>query len=230
MAEKRPQRRVGGWIALVLAVVVIGWVAQRGDHGTGTGTARATGAGAATTHPATASPVPTGPAVDSGDPNDPTRFAPVVLVYARKAAIDPQVLMAILYNESYKPHDPAFQRSWQKLKPDAAFGIANMHKAAFDDTRTGRDFAGRDWQELPDDTTLAVDAAAWYLHDLAAQLPDHWSGPYTKDELIALGYNTGAGNMRAFARGVKPGPQAQSYLDTLHSNWAKAGQAVKAVG
>ena len=137
------------------------------------------------------------------------------------------MLMAILYNESDKPHDPALERAWQKIKPDAAFGIANMHKAAFEDTKRGRDFAGRNWQELPDDPDLAIEAAAWYLHDLAVQLPAKWTGPYTKDELLALGYNAGAGNMKAFAGGAKPGKAVQSYLDRLRANWAAAGQAVR---
>jgi hypothetical protein len=135
--------------------------------------------------------------------------------------------MAILYNESYKPHDPAMERAWQQIKPDAAFGIANMHKAAFDDTKRGRDFAGRDWQELPDDPDLAIDAAAWYLHDLAVQLPPKRAAPYTRDELLALGYNAGASSMAAFAEGATPGDVARSYLDRLQANWAAAGQAVR---
>ncbi|MFE8949566.1 undecaprenyl-diphosphate phosphatase [Streptomyces sp. NPDC007856] len=36
-----------------------------------------------------------------------------------------QWVMAILYDEAYKPHDPSFERAWQKYKPDAVFGIAN---------------------------------------------------------------------------------------------------------
>ncbi len=32
--------------------------------------------------------------------------------------------------------------------------------------------------------------------------------------------------MLAFAAGTTPGTQAQSYLDRLHTNWAKAGKAV----
>jgi hypothetical protein len=155
------------------------------------------------------------------------RFAAQVVTHAGSAGVAPQLLMAILYNESYKPHDPAAQRAWQQIKPDAAFGIANMHKAAFDDTKRGRDFAGRNWQELPDDPDLAIQSAAWYLHDLGVQVPSMWSGPYTRDELLALGYNTGAGNMKAFARGAKPGEAAQSYLDRLRANWAAAGQAVR---
>jgi soluble lytic murein transglycosylase-like protein len=155
------------------------------------------------------------------------RFAAQVVTHAGRAGINPQLLMAILYNESNKPHDPALERAWQKIKPDAAFGIANMHKAAFDEAKRGRDFAGRDWQELPDDPDLAIEAAAWHLHDLAVQLPAKWSGPYTKDELLALGYDAGASNMKAFAQGATPGEVAQSYLDRLRGNWAAAQEAIR---
>jgi soluble lytic murein transglycosylase-like protein len=157
---------------------------------------------------------------------DPARFAAQVTARAREAGVDPRLVMAILYNESYKPHDPALERAWQNVKPDAAFGVANMHRPTFDETKRGRAFAARDWQELPDDPDLAIQAEAWYLHDLAAQLPTKRSGPYSTGELLALGYNTGPGNMKAYARGTKPGPQAQSYLDSLRSNWARAGDAV----
>lgn len=134
--------------------------------------------------------------------------------------------MVILYNEAYKPHDPALEREWQRLKPDAAFGVANMHEATFEQAKKGRAFAGRSWQQLPDDPDLAIEAEAWYLHDLAAQLPAKRSGSLSTDELLALGYNAGPGNMKAFARGTKPGSQAQSYLDTLRDNWAKAGKVL----
>jgi hypothetical protein len=146
--------------------------------------------------------------------------------YAARAGISGQLLMAILYNEAYKPHDPQLERSWQHIKEDSAFGIANMHRAAFDDSKRGR-FGKRQWEELPDHPDLAIEAAAWHLHDLARRLPDHRSGKFSKDELLALGYNTGAGNMRAFATGATPGAQAQSYLDNLHENWDKAAKAVK---
>ncbi|MEU0939740.1 transglycosylase SLT domain-containing protein [Embleya sp. NPDC005971] len=165
--------------------------------------------------------------VPKGGGGQPARYAPQVVRHARAAGIDPQLLMAILHNESYKPHDSALERAWQKLKPDSAFGIANMHRAAFDEAKQGRDFADRDWQELPDDPDLAIRAAAWHLHDLAAQLPAKWAGALTKNELLALGYNAGAGNMRAFARGVRPGSQASSYLDRLHDNWTRAGREVR---
>lgn len=115
---------------------------------------------------------------------DPARFAGQVRTHAQAAAVSPQLLMAILYNDSYKPHDPALERAWQKIDPNAAFGVANMHKAAFDQTKRGRDFADRAWEELPDDPDLAIKAAAWHLHGLAAQLPATWSGSYIRDELL----------------------------------------------
>ncbi|WP_280723922.1 transglycosylase SLT domain-containing protein [Kitasatospora sp. MAA4] len=187
------------------------------------------GSGASAPSAAT-SASPSSPSVSSSPSPaayDPAQLAPQVRRYAEQAGIDAQLLMAILYNESYKPHDPALERAWQQLKPDAAFGVANMHRAAFDETKQGHDFAARTWEELPDDRALAVEAAAWYLHDLAAQLPAHRSAPYTEDELLALGYNTGPGNMLAFARGTAPGSAARSYLDQLHANWSKSAAALK---
>jgi hypothetical protein len=181
--------------------------------------------GPATTTP----PAPTHAAASASptvDGQDPARYAQPVRRYAAAAGIDAQLLMAILYNESYKPHDPALERAWQKLNPDAAFGVANMHRGAFDDTKRGRDFASRDWSELPDDPNLAIEAAAWYLHDLARQLPASWPGRYTKDELLALGYNAGPGSMASFAAGGKPGAVAQDYLDHLHANWDRAARAL----
>jgi hypothetical protein len=158
---------------------------------------------------------------------DPAKFALQIIARAREAAVDPQLVLAILYNESYKPHDPQLERAGQNLKPDAAFGVANMHRATFEQTRRGRPFATRQWQELPDDPDLAIQAEAWYLHDLAAQFPAKHSSAYTIDELLALGYNAGPGNMKAFARGAAPGAQAQTYLANLRANWAKAGTAAE---
>lgn len=181
-------------------------------------------------NPAEPSSSPAAPSTsESGDSlsnQDPSHYAPQVVRYAREAGINAQLLMAILYNENYKPHNPAAERAWQQVKPDAAFGVANMHKATFDETKRGRPFAGRAWEELPDDPDLAIQAAAWYLHDLTTGLPSAHRG-LTTDELLALGYNTGPGNMRTFAKGTKPGPAAQAYLDSLHSNWDKAAQALQ---
>lgn len=158
---------------------------------------------------------------------DPAGYAAQVRACAREAGINPVLLMAILYNESYKPHHPALERAWQRIDPDAGFGIANMHRAAFDETKRRHGFADRDWQELADDPDLAIRAAAWHLRDLADQLPGRRTAEYTRDELLALGYNAGASSMRSFAAGGTPGRVAQSYLDRLRDNWHRAGQAVR---
>ncbi|MGW5128063.1 transglycosylase SLT domain-containing protein [Streptomyces sp. NPDC004069] len=223
MTGTRSRRR---WPAVV-ALAAVCYVAVRAVGGLPAGSTPRPAPSVSASAPAP----PTGPAHPSATatagPYDPADYAAQVRRRAGQAGVGAQLLMAILYNESYKPHEPDFERAWQKYKPDAAFGIANMHRATFDATKKDRDFANRSWNELPDDRDLAIEAAAWYLHDLAAVLPAHWTAPYSRDDLLALGYNTGQGNMLAFARGATPGSQAQSYLDKLHENWAKAGRAVR---
>ncbi len=213
----RTKGRIGGLILLATLGLLAGCPAAGGDRaGTPSRTTTASPAHAASpTHAA------------SFAPGDPAGYAAQVRKYAQQAGINPRLLMAILYNESYKPHDPSLERVWQRIDPDSGFGIANMHRAAFDETKRRHGFADRDWQELADDPDLAIRAAAWHLHDLADQLPSRRSADYTKDELLALGYNAGAGNMRLFAKGSKPGRVAQSYLDRLRDNWDRAGQAVR---
>jgi hypothetical protein len=229
------------WWLVVGAVVVAAWAARGGDsaeksdppQAVATQTPKPSSPKPSTAQPSTTqSPTPQPPEASKPSAKsedwftnyDPADFAAQVRKSAGRAKVNPQLLMAILYNEAYKPHNPELERSWQRFKPDAAFGIANMHRAAFDETKRGR-FANRKWEELPDHPDLAIEAAAWHLHDLAARLPRSTSGKFTKDELLALGYNTGSGNMRAFARGARPGVQAQDYLDRLHENWQKSATA-----
>lgn len=212
---------------MAVGILLVGVWAACSDNNDKNGTRTAS---APKTQPTATEPEPT-PAPTSAKPwyddYDPARFAPEVRRYAKQAGINAQLLMAILYNEDYKPHDPKFERQWAEVDSDPAFGIANMHKPAFDETKRGRDFAKRKWEELPDNPALAIEAAAWHLHDLAERLPSKRADLYTKDELLALGYNAGGGNMRIFARGRKAGSQAQSYLDRLHGNWAKSAEALK---
>jgi soluble lytic murein transglycosylase-like protein len=145
---------------------------------------------------------------------------------ARAAGVDPLLVMAILYNEAYKPHDAASQRLMLQLDPGTSLGVANMHEAAFIDTRRGRDFAHRAFEDLIDDPALAVEAESWYLHDLNRMLPAHLEGSLARNELLALGYNTGPGNMRIFAKGVTPGPMAETYLREFRENWPVAQAAL----
>jgi len=225
LAEPRSRRR---WLALVVFAVVVYVLVRAADTPQAATPQPSTGAPRSATSGNSAGPsASAGPSPrDTTSSYDPAAYASQVRTRAQQAGVSAQLVMAILYNEAYKPHDAAFERAWQRYKPDAAFGIANMHRATFDEVRKGRDFADRSWDELPDDRDLAIEAEAWYLHDLAAQLPTTRRTSLSEDDLLALGYNTGAGNMLAFARGTTPGSQAQSYLDRLHANWAKAGKAV----
>jgi len=219
-------RRAEWWLVGLLLALVMGCAVPRPNDQDNSRAADPTGQqseSAPSAPPVTSTAVPSR---DAAGNQDPARFALQVRTHAEATGMNPVLVMAILYNESYKPHDPELERAWQKIDPDAAFGIANMHRAAFDDTKQGRPFADRAWEELPDEPELAIQAAAWYLHDLNTQLPDSWAGPLTRDELLALGYNAGPGNMTAFADGAPPGIQAQSYLDRFHGNWARAEDAI----
>jgi hypothetical protein len=144
----------GRWLIVSVAVVAAAaWVLTHGGRDSVGRDASHTGT------PGVASPSSHGSSVrpeSTLSSNDPARFAPQVIKHAREAGISPRLLMAILFNESDKPHDPGFERAWQKIKPDAAFGIADMHRAAFDEVKHGRGFADRRWEELPDDPDLAT--------------------------------------------------------------------------
>jgi hypothetical protein len=220
-------------VVLVAVVVGAGLIAERGGgdgaNASGSASASAPASPSASASPSAASSPTSSPAspASSGtaDPYAPEHFVGQSVRYGHQAGVDPQLVLTILFDESYKPHDPAFQRAWQRMKPDAAFGVANMHRATFDEVAANHhQLAGRSWQELPDDPSLAIQAEAWYLHDLDSALPSAHDRAYTRDELLALGYNTGEGNMLAFARGVSPGAQAQTYLDTFRQDRPKAAE------
>jgi hypothetical protein len=215
MQERRALKR---WFAPVaLAVAVAGWTATQEANQAERGDAPHRPAGG----PRTAT------VATASLQNGPGRFAPQVLRSASAAQINPQLLMAILYNEAYKPHNPALEKVWQHFSDDAALGVANMHKRTFDEVKKGHHFANREWEDLSDDHGLAIEAAAWQLRDLSNHLQEHRTSTDTADELIALGYNAGPTNMRKFARGAPPGPEAKSYLERLRQNWSIAGQALR---
>ncbi|WP_198942745.1 lysozyme family protein [Actinophytocola xanthii] len=202
------ERRSWALVAVPAAVVGVGWVVRRvAVHAHSTGIAGVT---------------PQAPS------RDPARLVPAVRGHAEAAGVNPVLLMAILYAESYKPHVPLLERAWQVVHRDSAFGVANMHRLAYERTRPGRPFAGRAWTELPGDPDLAVQAAAWHLHDLRARLPLVIVGTFTADELVGMGYNAGVRNMLRFAHGTPPGPRAAAYLDRLREHWQRAEAALAA--
>ncbi|AIR96063.1 lytic transglycosylase domain-containing protein [Streptomyces glaucescens] len=148
---------------------------------------------------------------------------------AAKAAVSPLLVMTVLHNEAYKPHHPLLERLWQWWKPGAAFGVANMHRATFERVRETHGLSER-WQDLRDDPALAIHTAALHLKDLDRNLPKRHVRRYTRDELLALGYNTGERNMQAFARGIPPGPLARSYLRRFRAHRSRAAKALADCG
>ncbi|MFF7051708.1 lytic transglycosylase domain-containing protein [Streptomyces griseorubiginosus] len=160
---------------------------------------------------------------------DPADYAGAVARSAEEAGVSPRLVMGVLYNEAYKPHHPLLERLWQWWKPEASFGVANMHRAAFEQVRRTHDLSGR-WHDLRDDPAFAIRAAALHLKDLDGRLPARHVRRYTRDELLALGYNAGERNMRAFARGVPPGPMAWSYLRRFRAGRRRAAEALEAAG
>ncbi|MFD7304970.1 transglycosylase SLT domain-containing protein [Streptomyces pharetrae] len=148
---------------------------------------------------------------------------------AEEAAVSPLLVMTVLHNEAYKPHHPLLERLWQWWKPEAAYGVANMHRATFERVRRTHGLSER-WQDLRDDPTFAIHAAALHLKDLDRSLPKRHVRRYTRDELLALGYNAGERNMQAFARGVPPGPLARSYLRRFRAYRSRAAEALADCG
>ncbi|MFD7711733.1 lytic transglycosylase domain-containing protein [Streptomyces sp. NPDC059786] len=156
---------------------------------------------------------------------DPADYAACVVRGAAEAGVSPQLVMTVLHNEAYKPHHPLLERLWQWWKPQASFGVANMHRATFEQVRRAHGLRER-WQDLRDDPAFAIRAAALHLQDLDRSLPRRHVRRYTRDELLALGYNAGERNMRAFARGVPPGPMARSYLRRFRAHRDRAAEAL----
>jgi hypothetical protein len=160
---------------------------------------------------------------------DPADYAADAVRGATRAGVPPLLVLTVLHNEAYKPHHPLLERLWQWWKPEASYGVANMHRATFEQVRRNHGLSRR-WQDLRDDPAFAVHAAALHLKDLDSRLPRRHVRRYTREELLALGYNAGERNMRAFARGVPPGPMARSYLRRYRAHRDRAARVLADLG
>ncbi|MGV9625729.1 lytic transglycosylase domain-containing protein [Streptomyces sp. NPDC003487] len=154
---------------------------------------------------------------------DPADYAGEVVRSAEEVGVSPRLVMGVLHNEAYKPHHPLLERLWQWWKPEASSGVANMHRAAFEQVRRTHGLSGR-WQDRRDDPAFAIHAAALHLKDLDGRLPERHVRRYTRDELLALGYDAGERTMRAFARGVPP-EQAICRVPRPWVSWATSSSS-----
>ncbi|MET7456791.1 lytic transglycosylase domain-containing protein [Streptomyces sp. NPDC005574] len=160
---------------------------------------------------------------------DPADYAETLVRGAKEAGTSPLLVLTVLHVEAYKPHHPLLERLWQWYKPGASFGVANMHRATFERVRRSHSLPGR-WQDLRDDPAFAIRVAALHLADLDRILPRRHARRLTREELLALGYNAGERNMRAFARGVPPGPMARSYLRRFRAHRGRAAEVLADCG
>jgi len=176
---------------------------------------------------------------------DPVGFTRIVVYYATVAGIDPRLLMAVLFNErgvhwQWLPHTQFLEDLrvlGQALGVINSGGLANMSQQSFDQVKQGRDFADRSWSDLASDPILAIEAAAYLLHDLEGQLPATWTSTYKRDELVAMGYNRGPVKMNLVA-GPAGGSPAQApdqvdlsggmswYVSQVDANWPGIDQLI----
>jgi RHS repeat-associated protein len=147
--------------------------------------------------------------------------------YAQGAGVDPRLLMDFMINDNGAhvpgvPHIAAIEafRSFlariSELRghKGGSLGMTNVSESAWETAIATQkrdlghsDLAGHDWRDLVDDPLLAIEAAAWVLRNVQDNLPtvDDKKG-YTRNQLLAIGYNQGVGVMQWMAQhGSTPG-------------------------
>ncbi|MFD1319678.1 hypothetical protein [Micromonospora sonneratiae] len=159
----------------------------------------------------------------------------LVVNHANAAGIDPRLLLAILVREE---GSFGYSRPWEDIKTwvlqdEASRGLGNMSKATFEETRRKHPelFGSRQFHELTGDDELSIQTTAWHLRDLLDQLPTTWPGDYTRDELLAIGYNAGASNMLPTADGTgeELGDDVRNYLGDdrgVRTWWSRADELI----
>jgi hypothetical protein len=124
-------------------------------------------------------------------------------------------------------------------------------KGAFDETVTRhRDvFGDVQWEGTILNHVLSLTVLAYHLRDLQDAPPEENSGTgrgFTREELVAVGYNTGKDNMLKTANGTQMTPEktsfggtrhepsrptpigtaGQDYLNGFHSHWTTADNLI----
>lgn len=159
----------------------------------------------------------------------PWQYVDKVVHYAYYAGIDTRLLMAVLYNEQcawFCPIQhgwlPETVRSWVS---GASLGVTNIKEPTFNEVKAAHSviIGKAQWRDLAYDPDLAIKVAAFKLADIQRELPDRWDANLTRDQLLAMGLNQGAGVMLDFSRNTPPQDQAGSdarwYGDQVAKNW-----------
>ncbi|HET8661881.1 MAG TPA: hypothetical protein VFM55_23165 [Micromonosporaceae bacterium] len=101
------------------------------------------------------------------------------------------------------------------LRENPSIGMGQMREAVYNRTAAGYPevFAGRRWEELMYDDTLAIAATAYHLADLRQSLDAvSNNSPLRADQLLAVGYNGGESYMLKVAKSGAVTGDAAKYL------------------
>ncbi|MBG6137823.1 RHS repeat domain-containing protein [Longispora fulva] len=176
-------------------------------------------------------------------------YADSILAAAAEAGIDPLLLFAILLNESCDLKcvtyaDGAWRAFstfktwwwtgtgiWSK-EAGPSIGVGQMKEGTFEKTRAAHyQLADVAWSDLDSDDDLAIRATAFRLKDLDRLLPNGFEGftepggvNYSRDKLVAYGYNAGDEYMVQKASGTGGPLEYTHYIEMYSGNRARADQ------
>ncbi len=161
------------------------------------------------------------------------------------AGVDPRVAAAIIDQESRNgqrlgPIATGFDLAQEIVTTNSAksftIGMTNIKRGTFAKTAVnhpevlGREvsyeYAKHAWSSLIHDEELAIRATIWYLADLQESLPVEapsvLESGYSSFDLLAYGYQQGAGSMGEFAQGGVGAPRGLAYVADFRDDllWA----------
>jgi hypothetical protein len=132
---------------------------------------------------------------------------PVVTASAEAAAVDPEILLAVLIRESGDTHRTDWlSRTLISRFHQFSIGLANLRQNAFEEARTqSRGAIGYSWRSTTTDPVRSIQAAAFLLALRQSQLYSWRSPRLTDAEYIRIGYRSGREAMeQAQRRGEYP--------------------------
>ncbi|WP_157172013.1 hypothetical protein [Nocardia higoensis] len=138
------------------------------------------------------------------------RWAEDSVTYGEAAGVDPRLVMAIVLNEGadanltwdgrygeLKDWLREYTTPFRELKDghSNSLGLTNMKEETFDKLKAEYPsiFSGREWTDLTDDQSLAIQAAAYNLayikNKWSDKIPADMKSQYSLNQVLAAGYN-----------------------------------------
>jgi len=173
---------------------------------------------------------------------EPEQYISAIVKYGAQTSIDPRLILTMLWNEDGHWHALGGDAAnglydWVRGRTDGpSYGMADMKQAPFDEVKAAHPtlFGDRKWTDLQTDPDLAVQTLAWKLYDISGPvgsdiLPRHWNAAFTRDEMLAMAWNQGAGNAVAYSDGKATGDvkkNLDSYKSGVDQYWDRADQII----